>query len=194
MRIFRVRTAYDDQGNSPWDAVWYDGDDSDLDVLDTEIGVARVWKPPAVRFEKRVRSPDIYVFQVWFAVTERVSKILSPLVTDTVEFLPLHVAGHDPFLVLHSLRRVDLDQNAIVRQGEVSGNISVIRKYSFRREQLEEGLHVFQVRQALGSASRDAGLACSGVLVSSEFKQACEKNKLLGVTFEEVYDESGRAS
>jgi hypothetical protein len=188
MKVFRIRTAYDTEGNSPWDALWYDGDDNDIDVLETSIGVARVWNPPEIRLEKRERTPDIYVFQLGFAVTERVRKIVSALTADAVEFLPLRVLSHQPLFALHSLRHVDLDDKAVVRQCEIGGNISVICKYSFRREQLEKDLHVFQVRQAPGSAGRDAGFACSGVLASSEFKKLCEKYKLLGVRFEGVYD------
>lgn len=181
-----MSVAYDGLGNSPWDAIWYDGEDEDLDVLDCEMRVGAVWRPPLVRVEKRERRPAIYGFQLRFAMGEAACKQLSSLLGDTVEFLPLRVKRKTPLFVMHPMLRVDLDEKAVVGRNSVSGNITVIHRHRFVEKQFEEGTHVFQLRQAPGSAARDAGYPCSGVYVSSEFKSLCEANVLPGVAFENV--------
>jgi hypothetical protein len=187
VEFFKIRTAYDEMGNSPWDAIWYEGDDEDLDVLKGQFRLACVWKAPPAAIQKRKRTPDIYVFQLYSATTQSVCQLLAPLTTDSVEFLPLRIPGHKPLFVLHPLLRIDLDDGAEVERNSVSGNISVIRRYSFARDQVEVGMHILQVRQAPGSAARNAGYACSGILVSAELKELCETNGLCGVAFEKVW-------
>ena len=45
MQVFRIKTAYDETGNSPWDALWYDGDDEDLDSLDCQMRLGLFGSP-----------------------------------------------------------------------------------------------------------------------------------------------------
>jgi hypothetical protein len=59
MEVFKLDTAYDTHGNFPWDAVWYDGDDEDIDVLDCQMRLAAIWKPPEICLEKRHQRPDV---------------------------------------------------------------------------------------------------------------------------------------
>src|SRR5580658_10053658 len=96
-----MSVAYDGLGNSPWDAIWYDGEDEDLDVLDCEMRVGPVWRPPLVRVERRERRPAIYGFQLRFAMAEAACKQLSSLLGDTVEFLRLRVKRKTPLFVMH---------------------------------------------------------------------------------------------
>ena len=187
MRVYKIRTAYNDTGDSPWDAIWYDGDDDDLDPLDSEMRLAAIWSAPAVRVEKRHMTPDLYVFQVYYAATEAVYNLLSPLVGDSVEFLPLAIAGGVRLFVMHPLLRAEFDEKAVVN-AHAGENVTVIRKYSFNPQQFEEDMHVFQVRQPLGSPARNAGYPCPGILVSSELKELCEKNGLRGIFFENVWE------
>ena len=118
---------------------------------------------------------------------------LLPLIADTAEFLPLRVPGHPPKFVLHPLLSVDLDGGAVVERNDVSGNITAIHKYIIRTDQLETDTHVFRVRQAPGSASRDDGL---GRVVGCSFhpglRKLCENNRLQGVDFELVFDGTDR--
>jgi hypothetical protein len=184
-RYYKMEVAFDEEGNSPWDALWYEGDDEDLEVLDSQCRVEKVWKPPTVKLQRRIQTPDIYGFQLYFATTDRARQLLSPLTADTVEFLSLDTPEKKTLFELHPLLRVDLDEHAIVEANE-GDNITVIYKYSFVRDQLNDDMHVFQVRQAKGSPARDAGYACDEVLVSSKFKELCEKNNLRGIVFKSI--------
>jgi hypothetical protein len=186
--VYRMRTAYNENGDSPWDALWYDGDDEDLEPLDGQMRLAAVWSGPCIRLEKRDVKPDFFVFQLYYATTQAVCRLLSPLVGDTVEFLPLEINSDSPLFVMHPLLRVEFDEKAVVNN-KAGENITVVRTYSFDAKQFEEDMHVFQVRQAIGSAARNAGYPCSGVLVSAEFKQLCEKNNLQGIVFESVWEQ-----
>jgi hypothetical protein len=190
MDVYKIMTQYDERGNSPWDALWYDGGDEDLDPLDSEIRLAAVWAPPVVRLERRHKTPDIYVLHVYRVVTTPARELLSPLVAKLVEFLPISTAGTRGLYVMHPLLRVDLGRDAVVTPTRPGENITVVRKYSFAPGQLTDGMHVFQVRQAPGSPGRDAGYPVSGVLVSSRFKKLCEKAELRGVTFEKVWPDA----
>jgi hypothetical protein len=181
-----MQAALDENNNSPWDAVWYEGDDEDIGVLDSQMRLGAIWKAPVVHIEKRNQRPDIFVFQLYFAVTRRVRDLLSGLVGDTAEFLPLRIHRNRRLYAIHALLRVDFDKSAVFRPQAKGQNITVIEKYSFEKSQLRSDVHVFQVRQAQGSAARDAGYACSGLLVSREFNLICESNGFRGVTFNHV--------
>jgi hypothetical protein len=186
MEFFRLEAAYDTTGNSSWDALWYDGDDEDLDALSCQMRLGPVWKSPLVRLETRDRRPDVYQLHLYFAFTQRVSEVLSALVQESAEFLPLRLPGSKRVYVMHVLSRVDLDTHALVDRNKVSGNITDVRKYSFVKQQIRDAIHVFQIRQAAGSAGRDAGYAVSTVLVSSKFKDICEQHQVQGITFERI--------
>ncbi len=186
MEFFRLEAAYDATGNLPWDALWYDGDDEDLDALSCQMRLGPVWKSPLVRLETRDRRPDAYEFHLYFAFTRRISEVLSGLVEDSAEFLPLRLPGSKRIFVMHTLSRVDLDAHALVDRNKVSGNITDVRKYSFVKQQMRDGMHVFQIRQAAGSAGRDAGYAVSTVLVSSKFRDICEQYHVQGIIFESI--------
>src|SRR6185312_6664858 len=112
MEVFKLGADYDVLGNSPWDALWYDGDDDDLDALDCQMRLMPIWKPPLVRLEKRDQRPDIYIFQVYYVCTRRISHILYPLVSDSVEFLPIRISERKRLYVMHPVARIDLSLNA----------------------------------------------------------------------------------
>lgn len=187
MQVFKLNIAYDEEGNSPWDALWYDGDEEDIEVLDCQMRLGAVWKSPQIRFEKRDQTPDVYGFQTYFAVSERIRDRLLPIVEEAVEFLPLSVDAVTPLFALHPLFRADLDERAIVSKNSVSGNISVIRSYSFNPEELQDAIPIFQVRQPNGSKARNAGYPCSGVLVSQDVVEVFEQSGVLGVVCDLVW-------
>lgn len=187
MQVYKISTAYDEDGNSPWDAIWYDGDDEDLDVLGCPMRLGAIWSSPQTRLEKRNKTPDIYAFQLYYAVSERVKAQLLPIVEDTAEFLPLSTDSAEPLFVLHPLLRLDLDERAVVLKNSVSGNITVIKKYSFDPHDFEERIPIFQVRQGLGSVARSAGFPCTGVLVCRDVFKVHQKNRFRGVTIDKVF-------
>jgi hypothetical protein len=183
--VYKIEVAFDADGNSPWDCLWYDADEEDLDVLSCQMQIAAVWKPPVVSLERRNARPDFYSLHAYFVVTKRVRSLLAPLVMDTVEFLRLSIPKGPGVFVLHPLLRAELDKKAVITRNQVSGNITVIQEYSFPT--LQEKMHCFQVRHPLGSSGRDAGFPYTDLLVSAEFKELCETNSVHGVVFQEVF-------
>jgi hypothetical protein len=120
-------------------------------------------------------------------VTGRVRDLLSPPVHDSVECFPRSLSKSRPLFVLHRLDRVEYDRRAVVSRNPVSGNITVIKSWSFAADQFKEGMHVFQVRQAVGSWGRDGGLPCSGFLASRQFKELCGQHGFGGIVFQKVF-------
>ena len=188
LEIYKLLRNYDAEGNSPWDAVWYDGDDEDLYVLECPAKLLGIWKTPQVRLEKRLSTPDIYGFQLYYAVNEMARDRLARILGNTVEFLPIIDATIKINLyVVHPLLRVDLDSNALTNRTRMVDNFTVIEKYSFSPDQFEEHMHLMTILQGPGSAARDGGYSFGEVLVSSKFKSLCEANHLKGVVFERVW-------
>ncbi len=189
MDLFKIETDYDLQGNSPWDAVWYDGDYRDLKALKCELGLAPIWKPPAVRIEQRLTTPNIYVFELFYAVDKGTMNLLKSLVRDSAEFLPLE-AGK-PLFALHPLLRVELDYRAVFGDQVLTGNVTHIPNYVFPKGELTSDVHLCQIRQPPGTNARDVGFPCTGVFVSERFRSLCVKNDLKGIRFSKVWS-SGR--
>jgi hypothetical protein len=187
MKIYKVDPDYHPDYDSPWDAIWYDGDEEDLSCLDCGRPLQPIWKAPRVRVEKREQTPDVFVFLLHYACSDRVRHLLKRLVGHSAEFLPLSAGTDISVSVIHPLLRVDLDDKAEVSRNRVSGNITVIKTYSFDHKQFNQPMHIFQVRQAEGSWARRGGSPCSGILVSQAFKALCDKNNIRGIRFEEVF-------
>lgn len=189
MDYFVIDTDWNEKGNSPWDALWDQGPYGSLDCLDGSLPLAAIWKAPRVKLEKRTKRPDIYSFVLHYAVTERVRDLLSPIVRKEAEFLPLEVPKAGPVFVVHPLWPVDFDEGAEVHCNGVSGNITVVRKYSFTLDPAEyDGpRHLFRMRQAKGSAARDHGCTLKWLIVSEEIKRVCEKHAIAGVVFKKVH-------
>jgi hypothetical protein len=188
MNYFVIDTDWDENLNSPWDALWDDGPDGSLDCLGGSLSLSAIWKPPPVKLEKRTKRPDIYTFVLNYAVNERVCDLISPIVREEAEFLALDVAETGPLFVVHPLWPVDFDEDAEVSCNAVSGNITVVGKYSFTLDpdEYDGPRHLFRMRQARGSAARDAGFTLNSLIVSQEIKRLCEKNSIAGVVFKRV--------
>jgi hypothetical protein len=182
MDVFKIETDYDSTGNSPWNALWYEGKAHDLQALQRPARLEHVWKTPVVTLETRDRAPDVFEFMSYWAVPDPVRELLAPLVSSTVEFLPLSIAKGPALFVLHPLIARSLDERAIVESNPVSHNITNIRRYSFG--QSEEAAPMFTVRQPLGSWAGDGGYVCSDVLVSRPVKELCAS--LTGIRFRPV--------
>jgi hypothetical protein len=185
---FVIDTAWDETRNSPWDALWYEGEHDALDCLGGSLPLEAIWKPPPVELERRLKRPDIYCFELHYAVTERVRNLFAPVVQEEAEFLPLAVPEIDPVFVVHPLWPVDFDESAEVRCNEVSRNITVVRKYSFTLDpdQYNGPRHLFRMRQAKGSAARDGGITLNDLIVSEVIKAVCEEHGISGIVFNQV--------
>ncbi|MCE2794133.1 MAG: hypothetical protein LW816_02335 [Planctomyces sp.] len=188
MDYFEINNGLDKSGKSPWDVVTYDGGIDPLNCLDGSLSLAAIWKPPLGSLCKVKKRPDFYNFQCHWAVTERVRRLLVPLVQEEVEFLPLKVASLGKLYVIHPLWPVSLDRYAIVERTSVSGNIMFIDKYSITLDPDEYGgpRHMFRIRQARGSAAHDHGCTFSKLIVSETVKQVAEQNGIAGIMFRKV--------
>ena len=185
MDYYVVDTDWDADGNSPWDALWPDLDDDALACLDGSLPLAAVWKSPPVTLQRRAKRPDVYAFVLHHAVTQRVRDLLAPIVREEAEFLPLDVPGIGCVFLVHPLFPVDFDERAVVSCNSVSGNITVVREYSFTLDpdEYDGPRHLFRMRQAKGSASRDAGITLSSLIVSQKIKRASERAGIAGIVF-----------
>jgi len=182
---FVIDTDWDDNYNSPWDALWHDLAYDALDCLDGSLPLAAIWKSPRITFEKRARRPDVFVFVDHYAVTEAVRELFAPIVREEAEFLPLDVREIGPVYLIHPLWPVDFDARAEVTCSNVSGNITVVRKYSFTLDpnQYDGPRHLFRMRQAKGSAARDGGYTLTTLIVSEKIKQIGEHASIAGIVF-----------
>lgn len=188
MDYFLIDTDWDENLDSPWDALWDDCGFRALDCLSGSLPLAAIWKAPAVKLERRMKRPDVYSFVLNYAVTERVRDLLSPIVREEAEFLPLAVPKIDPVFVVHPLWPVDFDEGAEVQCNGVTHNITVVRKYSFTLDpdQYDGPRHLFRMRQAKGSAARDGGFTLNSLIVSEVIKAVCEEHGIAGIVFKKV--------
>ncbi len=181
MSYWRIQVAFGPDGYSPWDALWYDGDDRDLEPLCSQMRLAPVWRPLQVRLERREKRPDIFGFQLFFAVKEKVRTLLSQI--EDVEFLPVRASRKTVLYVIHPLARINLDYASSCDPEELSDNITKVAQWVFPYEVRESGVDVFQAYQAPGSAARDAGYPLYEVFISERVKQQLEDEKTSGIAF-----------
>jgi hypothetical protein len=188
MEYFLIDTDWDENLDSPWDALWDEAKFGALDCLGGSLPLDAIWKAPPVKLERRVKRPDVYSFVLHYAVTERVRDLFAPIVRGEAEFLPLAVSKMNPVFVVHPLWPVDFDEGAEVQCNEVSRNITVVRKYSFTLDpdQYDGPRHLFRMRQAKGSAARDHGFTLKSLIVSEVIKAVCEEHGVAGIVFKKV--------
>lgn len=134
-----------------------------------------VWKPVAVDFEPSPTKlsgdfPSLGGIPPVFS--ERAKNILEPLISDSVEFLPL--ACKDVPLYAVNVTRVldclDLSMSQFKRFSD--GRIMRVERYVFKRECLE-GEHMFKIPQQVRNR----------IYVSEIFKQTVENARLQGMFF-----------
>jgi hypothetical protein len=185
---YAIDIDWDEMHNSPWDALTHDGDLDALDSLDGSLHLSAIWKPPQVSVYRGTKRPDVYDFQLHWAVTERVRKLLAPIIKEEAEFLPLKAPKLGRVYVVHPLWPVGLDRDAEVERNPVSKNIGVVNKYSITLDpdEYDGPRHLFRIRQAKGSAARDHGCTLSTLIVSEKIKHVAEQNGLAGIVFKKV--------
>ena len=100
MDYFVIDTDWDENRNSPWDALWYAGGIDSLDCLAGSLPLEAIWKAPQVKLERRLKRPDVFSFELNYAVTKRVRDLLAPIVREEAEFLSLDVPKTGPVFVV----------------------------------------------------------------------------------------------
>ncbi len=189
MQYFAIDTDWDESLNSPWDALWHEGEYDALGCLDGSLPLKAIWKSPEITLESRDNTPDVYSFELHYAVNERTRNLIAPIVKDEAEFLPLNIPEKDTAYVIHPLWPVDFDDQAEVHCNAVSKNITVVHKYSFTLDprEFDGPRHLFRMRQAKGSAARDDGSTLKTLIVSETIRDVCEGNAVEGITFKPAH-------
>jgi hypothetical protein len=181
MEVSALSVDYDADGNSPWGMLVEEVELEATWPLCDGRPLAPSWRPMPVS----LHEADEYAEFVWFsscgwAVRPEARRALEPVLGGAAEFLPLACDTGDEFFALHPLQLIDLGPDADARRNEVSGNITVIRRYSFEPADLA-GMVCFRVRHPVGSAARpDAGVS-GDVLVSPEVRECIERCGFRGV-------------
>lgn len=143
-----------------------------------------IWQPvpmrrqPAERRKFRGQLSDFSEFGgLGLGFSERALEVLTPLVGDVIEALPLDCPDcKEKFYAINVLDLADCLDEA---RSDVSyfnaGDIMWINHYAFKPGSTE-GHHLFKVKQ----------MPIGEVLVSPEFKQRVEESGLVGALFREV--------
>jgi hypothetical protein len=130
------------------------------------------WKPSRVR-KNRGKPVDIMgMMGHGLAFSDRAVEVLTPLIGDVIELLPLAYDGPGRFQVVNLLDIVDCldeERSSVARYSD--GEIMLVYKYAFKPGSTE-GHHLFKCKQCL---LRD--------LVSADFKALVEESGLVGAYF-----------
>lgn len=181
-RVYSLEPAWDEDHNYPFHIIeqpdmLFDSD-GELDKIGS---LKRLWHPPELLVHEYKLPADIY----WclgnaFFFSPSAQACVADVMGEDVEWLPVSIAGFGDFCVLHPLREVQLAPEASVEINSVSRNITVIRKYQFRFEDLEN-VRVFVPAQAGGSAAARAGFTFGQVMITDTVERCLVKNGLVGV-------------
>jgi hypothetical protein len=135
------------------------------------------WIPLPVGIESlgTKRGDFLAVIAYSFACNKKTYSILESLIGNSVELLPLLCADGE-FSILKVTNIIDcLDHTNIdALISKESGRILHIRKYAFKEDMIKNQ-HFFSIPEKK-----------FGILVSQEFKDLVEKNKLEGLSFKSV--------
>lgn len=189
MRYFSIETDWDSTLNSPWDAIWYGGSYDALSSLDGSLQLKAIWQSPDITLESRDKTPDVYSFELHYAVNERTRDLIAPIVKDEAEFLRLNIPENRVAYIIHPLWPVDFDEQAKVQCNPISKNITVVEKYSFTLDPRRHNLprQLFRMRQAKDSAARDHGYTLNTLIASETIKNVCERHDVKGIRFTFVH-------
>jgi hypothetical protein len=111
-------------------------------------------------------------------MSERAWIALAPLIGGVCEALPVHHPFSGNYHLVHILRTVaalDELQSVVARRSPTDQRIYKVYQYSFRKE-LIDGLHIFKLPNAQGSA----------LIVDEEFRRIVEDNNLQGLRFQRL--------
>jgi hypothetical protein len=135
------------------------------------------WNPLEVRIESfgTKRGDFFSIIARKFACNQETWEILTPLIKNDVQLLPLKSDDGD-FSILKVINIVDcLDHSkADIFRSPETGKVLRVRKYAFKEELIQKQ-HFFAIPESK-----------FGILVSQSFKDLVEKNNLKGLNFEQI--------
>ena len=184
--VFKLEPDYDAHGNSPWHWLNSDADLFAWDFLARAVPQRHRWIPLPVTLMRENALGDFLYLTAGsgFVASAKAIEVIAPLLSDTVEFLPVACGQSDKLFVMHILRHVDLGANARTNQKSSNKNVTVVHDYDFKSQAIN-GLHLFMVRQPLGCPAGDGGFATHSIFASSEFRTVVESSQLRGLSFRE---------
>lgn len=154
-----------------------------LDLFRTGKRLGEKWKPikiglwedPENKKEKDKPIADFASAGTAPAINEKAKSIVSPLISRTVELLPL-LSNKDSYYAMN-VELVDcLDVgNSIVERFKSSNRIMSVEIYAFNWDRLE-GINMFRIPE----------LGLGRLFVTDTFKQKVEDAKLLGLLFSPI--------
>lgn len=155
--------------------------------LKTVNALASTWEPPLLNVIRGPNAPDFFHCLTDWAVTPEVVEAISTRVGEDVEFLPIECDYEKPLFLLHVLKLVELGPNANATRNSLCKNITSIYKPDFDIGALSS-CSLIRVKQAPGSAARNAGLACGDVYAVGEFADFLIECSFQGVDLVTVFD------
>lgn len=151
-------------------------DDSLLFLEGKQIG--QDWTPIDVKLiPGKDPAHDVLIFAPGFGLTKRAVEILSPLIGENVEFLPL-ISKDGQFYtmnVINVVHALDIDRSKLERF-EKSGKVMIIDEYVFHKDRIEDQL-IFKIPEQIRSR----------VYVTDRFRDAVEKAGLGGFRFKQLW-------
>ena len=189
MEFYLLKPDWNKRGNLDWHYLSYDGDLDDLSPLRGLHPLAAIWNPPSVELKMEKRPPNIYKFDLRFAVDLPTRDVLAPIIGADVEFLPLRLDGDQSLFVIHPLYATYLDANANYRRGSNNGNIIVIDEYSFSQPKSFYGkpCQAFAIRHPADSPAGRNGSVRSDLIVTQEVCELFETNSISGVRPRQIF-------
>jgi hypothetical protein len=164
MAVFELRPASKTDGS--FICAWFD-DDACLwndERLSSVASLVNAWQAPLLKLHRPAAGPTAVLFNPnAFAVSDSVRHELSSFTE--IEFLPVHIAGHGVFHVLHVTAAIELPVGSKARVAPApSGNIVQIDAFP---PSFEPPFPFFRVLQPDSSAARRSSASTRSVYLSA---------------------------
>jgi len=142
------------------------------------IALANSWNPVDVYTDEHGYTGDFPGLPGGIppVFSERALKILSPIILDDIEALPLNNSTAQLYAINVLTVSDCLDQSRSQMQLFNDNRVMVIERYAFKENCLQDK-HIFKIPEQLGNL----------VYVSGAFKTLIEENGLTGLEFKKIY-------
>lgn len=169
MPVFRIQPV--SLSNGEFAPIWFDDERMlwDDERLHRPQAVLTTWQAPRLRLLKPRPTPVLFNPNA-FAVSAEVRAVLEP--SSAVEFLPIEIADHGVFFIIHVVGAVDVPPGTSLRHSPVSKNI--IELFAFPGSYEPEAAF-FRVAQPRQSAAGKGGFCLDTIYASAVGAQSIEE-------------------
>lgn len=147
--------------------------------------VSHIWKRPQVEYETEIYQgmevqpvsglSNFILGELGIVWDKKAMDVLSPLVSESIEALPI-ICGDEEFYLINVIKVLNcLDHSKSEFTRFSTGNIKRIDRYIFKEDCLENQ-HIFRLSETNYSKT----------YVSDAFKSIVEENQLVGLIFNEI--------